>query len=225
MPSYTRDITRDQFVFVPVNTKILYGFKTKDLASIGGVSSADLTALGHLTASAAMAQSGKIYVVGASAPKPPRVSKKLNNAAVGTQKSISTYCGKPNLGSALTAGWNVAKNGHGVTLQAASASSGSLTAIATLSDGSRYCFPMNKADFDAHGAALGLESSTTITTTAEKDSLVRGSSKPKPGRASKKTASGGTFSSFYSSGTDVSAAGYNIIEDELVIVGAAPTTP
>lgn len=221
MPSYTRNITRDNFVFVPLNTKILYGFKTKDLASLAGVSSSDLTALGHLTATAAMAQSGKIYVVGASAPKPPRVSKKLSNAAVGTQKSVSTYCGKTSLGAALTAGWNIAKNGHGVTLQAASANSGSLTAIATLSDGSKYCFPMNKSDFDAHGAALGLESSTAITTITEKDSLVRGSSKPKPGRVSKKMSGGGTFSSFFSTATDVAEAGYNIIEEEIVIVGGS----
>ncbi|UYD38980.1 hypothetical protein [Tolypothrix sp. PCC 7601] len=225
MPSYTRNVARDQLVFVACNTKILYGFKTKDLASLSGVSSSDLTALGHLTSSAAMGQSGKIYVVGASAPKPPRVNKKLSNAAVGTQKSISTYCAKTALGAALTAGWNISKNGHGVTLQAASASSGSLTAIATLSDGSKYCFPMNKADFDAHGAALGLEASTAITSTSEKDSLVRGSSKPKPGRVSKKTSGGGTFSSFFSTGTDVAQAGYNITEEEIVIVGASNSSP
>lgn len=220
MPSYTRNVKRDNLVFVPCNTKIHYGFKTKDLSALGGVSSADVTALGHLSASAATAVAGAILVIGASAPKPPRVKKAISNAAAGAQKSVSTFCSKTGLGVALSAGWSLVNQGVTVSLRAASAQSGSISAIATLSNGAKYVFPMNKADFDAYGAALGLESSTDITTTTERDSLVRGSSTPKPGKASKILDGGGTFSSFYTDGTNVATAGFNILNDELVIAAA-----
>ncbi len=219
MPSYTRNVKRDQLVFVPANSKILYGFKTKDLTAIGGISASDISALGHLTSAAASTQTGKILVVGCNAPKPPRVSKKISTAAAGTQQTVSTFCGVTNLATALGAGWNLAKQGKGVLLKAASATRGSLTVIAELSNGALYCFPMNKTDFDTHGASLGLKSSAEITTTAERDSLVRGSRVPKPGKASIELTGGGVFSSYFSTSKegDLGQAGFNQLTEETIL--------
>ena len=223
MPSYTRNVKRDILVFVRANTKILFGFKTKDLAAIGGVSTADITALGHISGTAATAQAGKILVVGASAPKPPRVTKRRENAAAGTQKSVSTYCDALGLSNALAAGWTLSKQGRGVMLKAASASRGTLTAIATLSNGAKYAFPMNKADFDQYGSALGLESSAIITTETERDSLVRGSRIPFPGRASIELASGATFSTFFASSNagGLAGAGFSQLTEQVILATAA----
>ncbi|WP_414587410.1 hypothetical protein [Scytonema sp. PCC 10023] len=226
MAGYTRNVKRDNLVFVPVNTKILYGFKTKDLTSISGVSAADIAPLGHLTVAAASAQVGKIMVVGANAPKPPRVTKRISTAAAGTQRSVSTFCATPSLARALSAGWNLSKQGGAVLVRPASASRGSLTAIVTLSNGARYCFSMNRTDFDAYGAALGLESAVTINTQAERDSLVRGSRIPRPGRASFETTGGGTFSSFFSTNKtgSLGESGFNQTTEEVVLNGAAGGT-
>lgn len=219
MPPYTRNVKRDKLVFVPVNAKILFGFKTKDFASLGGISSSDITALGHLTAESASTQSGKILVIGASAPTPPRVTKRLENAAAGNQRSASTFCSSTSLASALNAGWTLSKQGRGVLLKAASASRGTLTAIATLSNGAKYAFPMNAADFNQYGAALGLESSAAITTDTERNALVRGSRVPYPGKASIELGDGGTFTSFFSTSKagDLGEAGFNQLTEEVVL--------
>lgn len=223
MPSYTRGKKRENFTFVAVNNTILYGFKTKDISAIAGVSSADLvTQLGHMTATeAANAGAARIMVVGANAPKPPRVSKKISNAAVGTQQSVSTFCSVITLSAALGAGWNLVKTGRGVILRAASAGKGTVTAVAKLSNGASYAFPMNKADFDAYGAQLGLESAATVTTPDEKAKLVSGSNNPRPGRAALELADGSIFSSFFSSATDLGTSGFSQLTQEVVLVQAA----
>ncbi|PHJ60235.1 hypothetical protein VF14_11645 [Nostoc linckia z18] len=219
MPSYTRNKKREDVIFVAVNSVIRFGWKSKDLASVSGISQSDLTNdLGH-TAQNAVTGSGLILVIGAQAPKPARVTKRLSNATVGQQQSISTFCAHDKLATALGKGWNLSKNRRSVTLRALSASRGSLTAIAKLSGDIHYCFPMNKADFEAYGSELGLESATNITDT-ERNKLVSGSSKPRPGRASKQLSDGSTFSSFYSTATDVSAVGYDILSEEIVLAVA-----
>jgi hypothetical protein len=222
MPSYTRNKKREDVIFVAVNTVIRFGWKSKDLASVSGISQSDLTNdLGHTTQSA-VTGSGLILVIGAQAPKPARVSKKLSSATVGQQQSVSTFCAYDKLATALGKSWNLSKNRRSVTLKALSAQRGGLTAVATLSDGSRYCFPMNKADFEAYGAELGLESSGTISN-AERDKLVSGSSKPRPGRASKQLTDGSTFSSFYSSSMSeaASTAGYDILSEQIVLIASS----
>ncbi|OKH47296.1 hypothetical protein NIES2101_23955 [Calothrix sp. HK-06] len=204
---------------------MLYGFNTKDLAAIAGVSSADLTNLGHVIAGTTI-PTGKVIVLGARSPKPPRVTKKIANAGVGAQQSISTFCAFDKLTQALAAGWKLSTQRRGVSLRPETSAKNSLTAIAELSDGSLYCFPMNKADFSTYGASLGLKSPTTITTATERGKLVSGSSIPRPGNASLEV-SGGTFSSFYSTDAKdtASTAGFAILTDEVVITtGPAPTT-
>ncbi|WGV25970.1 hypothetical protein [Halotia branconii] len=221
MSSYTRGKKRPNLVFVLVNDAMYFGFKPKDLSSLTGVSTSDVTALGHVAASAVVA--GKIMIIGAQAPKPPRVTKKISGATVGQQQTVSTYCAYPSITTAQAAGWNLTKSRRGVSLRASSAARGSLTAIATLSDGSLYCFPMNKADFEAYGTELGLTGSATITSETERKKLVSGSSTPYPGRASKLLENGSTFSSFFSTTKqgDAAQAGYDIVSEERVIVTAA----
>ncbi|BAZ50507.1 hypothetical protein NIES4103_31230 [Nostoc sp. NIES-4103] len=226
MPSYTRNKKRENLVFVAVNPIIRFGWKVKDLAAISGISSADLTNdLGHI-AENAVTGSGIILVVGAQAPKPARVTKKIANAAVGQQQSISTFCAHDKLGTAIKKGWNVTKNRNSVTLRASNPSRPSQTAIASLSDNSLYCFPMNKADFEAYGAELGLVPASGISGT-ESDKLVSGSSKPRPGRASKILSDGSSFSSFYSTSTKkaVIDAGYDILSEELVLTVGDNSNP
>jgi hypothetical protein len=198
MPPYTRGKVRDKLTYVLATNSCYFIFKAKDISALSGISANDLTALGHKTAEAVATDTTKIRVVGASAPQPPRATKKLSNAAVGTQQSVSTFCSYVNLAQAQAAGWKISKPRRSVLLRAASALSASQTAIAVLSDGSGYCFPMNKADFDSYGATLGLKSAATENTAAELAKLVSGSSIPRPGRASIKLAGGASFSSFYS---------------------------
>ncbi|GAX43443.1 hypothetical protein NIES4075_44560 [Tolypothrix sp. NIES-4075] len=224
MPPYTRGKLRDQLTYVLVTDDAYFIFKTKDLSALPGISTSDITAIGHKTAEAVASDATKIRIVGASAPQPPRVTKKLSNASVGTQQSVSTFCGHTSLSSAQTAGWKVTKTRRSVLLRAASALSGSQTAIAQLSDGSLYCFPMNKADFDSYGATLKLKSAATEQSATEVSKLVSGSSIPRPGRATIKTAAGASFSSFYSSEalSDLGAAGFSVLSEELVLKIAAP---
>lgn len=223
MSSYTRGKKRENLVFVLINDLLYFGFKPKDLTSLTGVTASDITALGHVAVSAAVA--GKIRVIGSQAPKPPRVQKKISGAAIGQQKSVSTFCAYPSISAAQAAGWSLLKSRKSVTLRASSADRASLTAIATLSDTSLYCFPMNKADYELFGADLGLETASTITTEAERKKLVSGASIPYPGRASKLLAGGSTFSSFFATAQQEAAttAGYDILSEEKVIAsGVAP---
>ncbi|MBW4479682.1 MAG: hypothetical protein KME54_23255 [Tolypothrix brevis GSE-NOS-MK-07-07A] len=222
MPPYTRGKLRDKLTYVLVTNNAYFIFKTKDLSTFPGISESDITAIGHKTAEAVASDTTKIRIVGASAPQPPRVTKRLSNAAVGTQQSVSTFCGYVSLSSAQTAGWKITKSRRSVLLRAASALSGSQTAIAALSDGSLYCFPMNKADFDAYGATLQLKSAATEQSATEVSKLVSGSSIPRPGRATTKIASGSSFSSFYSTEAlgDLGAAGFSVLSEELVMTVA-----
>lgn len=219
MSSYTRGKKRPTLFFVIVNDLMYFGFKPKDIAALPGVSASDVTALGHVGANAVGA--GRIRIVGAKAPKPPRVTKKLSGN--GGQQTVSTYCGYNNIGLAQAAGWSMTKGRSSVTLRSPTAPRQSLTAIAKLGDDSLYCFPMNKSDFESYGAELGLVNSTTITSDTERHKLVSGASIPYPGRASKLLANGSTFSSFFATAKqgDVVEAGYDIITEEKILASAA----
>lgn len=225
MPAYTRGQKRDTMIFVAVNTSIRFGWKSKDLSAVTGITSTDITNLGHQKQSA-LTGTGLILVVGAQSPKPARVTRKLSGASVGQQQSVNTYCAHDKLAAALGAGWNLAKPSRGVTIRGASADRAGLTAIATLSDGSKYCFPMNKTDFDSYKTPLGLETAATITTATERAKLVSGCSKPRPGKAALQLAGGSTFSSFFSTAKmgDLLGAGYDVLAEEVVLVLASSGT-
>jgi hypothetical protein len=96
-----------------------------------------------------------------------------------------------------------------------------VTAIAELSSGALYAFPLNRVDFDRVSTVLGLQSAAQITTVTERNSLVTGS-RTKPGRCSIED-SGGVFATFYSTAAEAAAiaAGYNIERPEFVEYAAA----
>lgn len=219
----TRGKKRDTLVYVLVNASTYYGWKRKDLASLSGVTEADLTTIGHLKAEGATLAAGSRIIIGAKNPQPARITRRITTATVGQQQSISTFCAYDKTAAALGAKWTVAQSRKAVTLQAPSASRGSQTAIATLSDGSKYCFSMNKADFDSYATELGLDAASTITTETERNKLVSGSTRPKPGRAAKRLEDGSSFSSFFSSAKqgDMLGAGYSILSEEMVIAVAS----
>lgn len=192
MPTFTRGIKRDQTKYVLVNPSLYYGFRTKDLSAVPGVTAGDLTALGHVDAPAG----GLASCFGANAPKPPRVSKALASTGPEQQASISSFCAYDQLAAALGAGWNLAKDGRAVGLRNTARTVTAVIAIDTA--GPYYCFPMNAADFASYATELGLLSSSSMTTAVEQELLVRGASYPKPGRAMKELESGATVNSFYS---------------------------
>lgn len=210
MPAYLRGRQRTEFTFVPINTVLMYGWKSPDLTAGTGVSGSDLTALGHLDATAAAAVSGAILVSGANAPKPPRVTKRIPGATVNQRGQVSTFAGYNALTTAAAAGWYVSKRGRGVNLRPASPGARTQTAIAELSNGLMYAFALNQADFTTYATALGLQSASEISDT-EALKLVRGS-KTKPGQAAIELESGAQFTTFYSSAfrDDAAAAGFQI---------------
>jgi hypothetical protein len=219
MPSFTRGKKRDQLVAVRVNTtqQIYYQFNTKDLSAINGVSEADLQLLGHIKigevgdGNTSSIPAGALIFVRANAPKPPRVTKRTGGTGA-SQESVGTFCAVDRLKDALRGGWNLVKQGRVVGL---SNNSKTVTAVAKLSNGALYAFPMNKADFDANKEALGLEDATTINTDAERAKLVRASSLPRPGKAKKVLSTGATFTSFYS--TEAPLTEFQAMSQEVVL--------
>ena len=197
MPQYSRGVQRDQLVAVHViepSRNVYYAFKTKDFASLQGVSTADLAALGQITLDAL--PNGSLFFLRAQSPKPPRARKVINKNPTATQQgSVSTYYGYGREQQVLSQGWNLSTSARAVNLRS---SNRSITAIAKISNGAYYAFPMNLRDFQDYGQTLGLLAPSQITSDTERARLVSGASRPKPGKASKDLGNGSTFSSFFS---------------------------
>ncbi|MBD1917167.1 MULTISPECIES: hypothetical protein [Cyanophyceae] len=222
MSDFTRGQVRDTLTFVRVNARFMYGWKTVDLAARTGISAADIKGqLGHMTPAEALAGANRLMVTGANSPKPARVVKRDRTAPISQPGSTSTYIAFDKLAAATTAGWTLAKGARGVRLTASVDGRRSMTAVAELSNGLLYAFPLNRVDFERAGAALGLQAAAQITTLIERQSLVTGS-RSKPGRASIEDG-GGVFSTFYSTDAQdaVVAAGYNLETEEFIEFAAA----
>lgn len=226
MSAYTRGRKRDQLTFVRINdVPLLYGWNAPDLAAATGISSGDLTTqLGHLTAVAAAAIAGGLMVFGANSPKPARATKKIAGAPTSSAASVSTYCSYNTRAAATGAGWRVGKQ-KSVRLRAAVAGRRSQTAVAELSNGLQYAFPMNIDDFTLVGSTLGLQAASQVSTTEAKK-LATGMTGTRPGRASLED-SGGILRTFFStSARDAAvAAGFSIDEEEVIAYTAAPVGP
>lgn len=195
---------KDKIGFVAVTSQIQYAFKTFDIASVSGITAADLTAIGH---SYAVPQTG-IIALAINAPKPPRGSKKVTGIA--GRGSVNTFVAYDKIAAANAAGWAVSmKSARDI----GNIGSTPLTtiAIATLSaasGGALYSFPMRTADFSARSQALGLTAaSTTANSASERVKVIEGASYPRPGKAKISEATIGvgasagrmqSFSSFYS---------------------------
>jgi hypothetical protein len=222
MSDFTRGQARDQLTFVRINARFLYGWKTIDLAARTGISGADIKSqLGHMTPAEALAVTNRLMVTGANSPKPARVVKRDRTAPISQPGSTSTYIAYDKLAAATTAGWTLAKAARGVRLTANVDGRRSMTAVAELSNGLLYAFPLNRVDFERAGATLGLQSATQVQSTLERQSLVTGS-RSKPGKCSIED-SGGAFSTFFSTDAEDAAiaAGYNIERPEFIEFAAS----
>lgn len=216
MSAITRGEKRENLTFVKVGnatSTVYYGWDAKDLTTETNVSTADLAALGHVTIDS-LADSD-LYFLRAQSPKPGRAKKTINKApGVNDKATISTFYGAGSVKDLLRAGWKVEKRPRSVSL---ANNTRYVTAIAKLSNGILYCFPMNRADFEAYGEALGLQAPTSITTDAERLRLVQSSGFPRPGKAGKELVGGADFSSFFSTDkeSDLRTAGFKISMSEL----------
>lgn len=215
MSRFNRGRSREDLRFVAINDLLFYGFKTKDAASIPGVSASDLTALGHQTATAIADNNTKILVFAPRAPKPVKFKKSLSNPA-GQQQSFTAFCAYNAKATALAAGFTpVAKSGRKVSLRAAVSGNGSkISAIAEMENGALFVWPMDSTDFGAYSTELGLQSAANITTEAERKVLVAApGAGMRPGRAVKQLAEG-TISSYFSFGANIAASGWSVTAEE-----------
>lgn len=218
MPSYTRGKSRDKLTFVRMGaaSTLYYGFRTKDLAAVGGVSAADLTACGHQLVSEMAASN--ILILGANSPKPPRVRKRVAaNPTNAQQGSVSTFCAPASLGTAAAAGFFLSKGGRGVKI---TPTGRSVTAAAEVSaTGGFYCFPMNSADFAEVSADLGL---IIPNSAAERAKCYTGTTSPRPAIVKKQIAgaagaAGSTISTFcsYDKIDTAIVAGWEVIKEAI----------
>lgn len=217
MPEYLRGETRDKVTYVKIgnaNSTVYYGFNAKDIKDETNVTQQDVQALGHIAGDAL--PQGAIYFLRASSPKPGRAVKILRrNPTVNQKGSVSTFYGAGSARTAMSAGWKLRSRPRGVTL---TQNARTVTAIAQLSNGVLYCFPLNKKDFDTYRGSLGLKAPTEITTDAERLRLVSGSSYPRPGRVSLDLGNGSQFSTFFSTNSENAARGgqFSIVTLEYV---------
>ena len=105
----------------------------------------------------ALTAEGAIKVLRANSPKPARVKKRINrNPNVSQQGSLSSWCSAEQVNNALSAGWTLVSPAKATRCTPRVEGRRKVTALAGISDGSFYAFPMNLADFDASKTALGL---------------------------------------------------------------------
>lgn len=226
MPAHIRGTKRELLRFVLLNSVFCYGWKTIDLAAVAGISNTDVAALGHMDSVSANAVANRIMVVGANSPKPGRVTRKFPAATTTQRASVSTYVAYNATAAATSAGWTLSGFAKGVRLAAPGPSRRSISAVAELSDGTLYVFPLNSDDFTLVSAALGLQNSTQITTAAERARLASGMSSTKPGKAGLED-SGGFLATYFSTTFEdsVAAAGYTILTKERIAFPLAPIVP
>lgn len=217
MPGYVRGTPRDQMVFVPINATLHYGWKSPDLAALSGISAADLkTQLGHMSATEAAAVAGALLVLGANSPKPARYTKKFPAAPTSQRGSVSTFAAFNKAAAAVGAGWTQSGRAKSVRLTAATANKRSQTAVAELSNGLLYAFPMPVADFTLVSADLGLQAAGQISA-LEAAKLATGMKGTRPGKVSIED-SGGLLTTYFSTANldEALAAGFSLVEGERI---------
>lgn len=228
MAGAARGRKREDLTYVAASDFVMYGFKTFDISSVAGITTSDLTALGHIKAEGMTVDSTKVYVLRANAPKPPRVSKKTTNTGVGTGTggtgvqplTVSTFCAYNKLNDAFAAKWTLAKQGRGITFRGEGSPTRQRTVAVPLGGGF-YCFSCDRSTFDNYGTALGLKGTLTA---AEAQKAFMGASAPKPGKAVAKLTTG-TVTSMYDptkKGDLIgSSVGWSLTE--AILLMAAPT--
>lgn len=190
MPPYTRGKKRETISFVsPLKgSNLFYGFKTKDLSAVAGVTQADITLLGHLTTQAATGSSGKLLIYRANSPKPARVKMILDTSGdPKKQGSVSTFCDADKLAAALSQKWSLVK-----PAQTVGGGGGKSRLVAIKVNGGYYGFPLNKEDYTAYAQKIGAEN---ITDTVRLN-LFTGASNPRPAKMGLTLTNGSSFSTF-----------------------------
>lgn len=212
MPSYTRGKEREvsQKVQIYNGGALYYQWMMKNLSSIPGFTGRDLAAeLGH----GVTPPTGSIIVVRAKSPRPARMKFTIaKKRAKDQQGSVTTFCAEANIAAGLAAGWNLVK---GILAPSTKETVASVTVFAKLSNNCLYAFPMDISDANSYAPDLGLLRVADITTDAERKLIVRGSSIPYPGYASK-VLSTGEITKPFSTNTNVAATGWFVMSREIV---------
>jgi hypothetical protein len=199
MPAYLRgkDHSILRFVRIDAAKPLFYGWKTKDLSAITGVSETDLTFLGHQTPTQMGTVTGAIGVIGANRPKPARVKKTLvRRPGAGVQGTVSTFIGGNVIADwdiLLESGWEIVEPAKRVTI---SDNDRSQTVGALCSNGAIYCFPMSKTVPAVVLSDLLLLPASELRLGTNEGKCVSGASKPRPPRVRKDNIvnpAGGTY--------------------------------
>ncbi|NES64138.1 MAG: hypothetical protein F6K24_02165 [Okeania sp. SIO2D1] len=224
--SVLRGKAKDKVYYVAATPFVMYGWKTYDLSSNSGISDTELTQdIGLVDGATITLDPTKIYVIRANAPKPARVTKRLNTTpgteegSVNSSLSVTTFCAYNKIAVALSKGWSLAQQGRGVSIIGQDAPGRERTAFIPIGNGF-YSFPADRTTFTQHGEILGYEQPGT--TASQLDKAFSGTSSPKPGKARLKTTTG-SFSSFYTESKKdaLMAAGWRLT---LPIAGILPDT-
>lgn len=181
MPSVLLGKSKDELHFVSVTSRLMYGFKSRDLSSIPGITADDLTALGH-SINPTTFISGQIYIYGANAPKPARMSKKTSGGA-NVPKTVTTFCAYNTIPTAMAKKWSMTKKPRGISTKAASGPGKEQTGVVNV-NGGLYCFSCDRATLATYGADLGIADASAISSQIERERAYRGASWPRPGTAS-----------------------------------------
>ncbi len=155
-----------------------YGFNS-------GADSGTRSALGQVDITSALPTGGLVF--GANLPKPARMSKETGTAVE------TSFCGTTEIASARTAGYRLATPAKYATAR----SGRKQVAVYVETNGQdeaaspkvKYAWMMDKTDFAAFGADLGIKQVAT------NDDVVFGASRPKPANVFK-VAAGKTTGSF-----------------------------
>ena len=180
---------------------LYYGFKSREFSGTG-ISDGDLNAqLGWIIPPSTIPSfldPNALLIIGANAPKPPRMSKKTTATGDATgliPKSLTLFCSPEKMATARAAGWNLAKKGIGVKFVGQNSDSRQMTCFVKVpaTTGTAdffYGFSCDKSTFVNYGAILGLQSPQQLTAEQREKRCFIGASSPKPKRASLKTANG-----------------------------------
>lgn len=184
MSSVQRGKVRDKETYVKVSAtqQVFYGFFTKDLTAIPGISETDVVSgLGHNTPAIVAAITGAITFFGANAPKPAVFKKVINrNPGAGVQGSVTTYGDGTEAAAILGAsavGFRKIKDIRKVTFRN---DARAITVGIKLPDSAGiYAQTINTADVNAYATELGLILPGNLSS-IEREKAFRGSSTNRP---------------------------------------------
>lgn len=166
---------------VTMNTKLVYCWKgsSDPTQGVSGISDSELIEELGLINVTENGLGGKIGVMGANSPKPPRLSKRGTNG-----ESVTTFCSPLKYRSALSKGYSIASRGRsrGV-LDSAQKESAAVEIYGLI-----YCWSAYGTLFTAGGGELATlcgisRADTLVSSQSEVERVVFGTSRPRPAEA------------------------------------------